>query len=350
MKNGANNDALRPRAGSAAAAISTDMTNDGRPKRGQVDNPCGRCWKEVKLLKEGLMCRICSQWYHFECIAEGVVTPAGIDMAEKFNLVYGKSNFMCTTCTKVVPTMNHEVKGLVKEIKQIRVEMKDLTTELHATKLELDAAKAERDLLKTKIEMMEANNNQVKEKMVGMEKEIESGMEQAIKEVTVEMTAEKREQEERASNIAIYGIKESEKDTAEEKKEDDVAAVRKIADELGIEVRGEVEAKYRAGKKVGDKPRPMIVRVANDEMREALLKKAHMLGRKDGWKSVYVQQDLTWKQREEAKAREQKLKDEENEKNEQAKNEGRTGGRYVRKGWGERRKVVWWWDTRESRS
>ena len=127
---------------------------------------------------------------------------------------------------------------------------------------------------------------------------------------------------------------------------DDVAAVMQIADELEVEIQGEVEAKYRAGKKVGDKPRPMIVRVANDETRQALLRKAHMLGRKPQWKSVYVQQDLTWKQREEAKKREQKLKEEEEEKNEQAKKDGRTGGRYIRKGWGEKRKVIWWWDTR----
>ena len=90
----------------------------------------------------------------------------------------------------------------------------------------------------------------------------------------------------------------------------------------------------------------MIVRVANSDTRNALLKQAHMLGRKEEWKAVYLLPDLTWKQREEARKREQKLKDEEDRMNEQAKNEGRTGGRYVRKGWGEKRKVIWWWDAR----
>ena len=67
-----------------------------------------------------------------------------------------------------------------------------------------------------------------------------------------------------------------------------------IADELGVEIKGEVEAKYRAGKRVGEKPRPMIVRVANNKTHNMLLKKAHMPGRKDQWKTVFIQQDLTF--------------------------------------------------------
>ena len=84
----------------------------------------------------------------------------------------------------------------------------------------------------------------------------------------------------------------------------------------------------------------MIVRVADDETRQALLKKAHLLGRKDEWRHVYVQRDLTFKQREAARKKEDELREEERQRNEEAKNEGRTGGRYVRKGWGEKRNVI----------
>ena len=261
------------------------MDKDGKAKRGQPTTPCGRCFKECKPLKEGMFCKVCTQWWHFTCVAEGiVVTPELIDMADKFNLVYADSNFMCHTCRKAAPTINQQAKELAKEVKEIRVEMKDLITEIKELHSELNAAKLERDLLKARLDSMESNNVQVKEKVVGMEKEIESGMEQALREAREEEAAEKREQEERASNIAVYGVEESSKTEAEEKKEDDVAAVRKIADELGIEIQGEVEARYRAGKKVGEKPRPMIVRVENDETRNALLKKAFMLGRKQQWK------------------------------------------------------------------
>ena len=144
----------------------------------------------------------------------------------------------------------------------------------------------------------------------------------------------------------IHGVPESEKPNGQERKEDDAATVKRIAEEIGVEIKGAVEAKFRAGQRRAEKPRPIIVKVTDGETRAALLRKAHLLKRKDGWKAVYVSPDLTFKQREEARKREDKLKEEEDEKNEEAKKEGRTGGRYVRRGWGENRKVVWWWDTR----
>ena len=42
-----------------------------------------------------------------------------------------------------------------------------------------------------------------------MEKEIESGMEQAKKEVKEEMSVEMKEQEKKATNIVVFGVKES---------------------------------------------------------------------------------------------------------------------------------------------
>ena len=59
-----------------------------------------------------------------------------------------------------------------------------------------------------------------------------------------------------------------------------------------------------------------------------------------------MSEDLTKKQREENSKREAKLRKEAEEKNEEAKNDGRTGGSYKVKGRGEGRRVVWWWDSR----
>ena len=51
--------------------------------------------------------------------------------------------------------------------------------------------------MKEKMERFEDNITQVKEKLISLEKEVESGMAKAVKEVKEEITSEKRDQEER---------------------------------------------------------------------------------------------------------------------------------------------------------
>ena len=97
-----------------------------------------------------------------------------------------------------------------------------------------------------------------------------------------------------------------------------------IAAEIGVAVEGEVDPRYRAGKKNGDgRPRPMIVRIEKDETRERLLANARRLARKEAWKKVFISPDMTYQQREQVKAEEKKLQEEVNKKTDESKNEGR---------------------------
>ena len=137
----------------------------------------------------------------------------------------------------------------------------------------------------------------------------------------------------------------SEKTELTEEKEEDTAVIWKIAEEIDVEIAREVEVLFRAGKKEGaTKPRPIIVKVHDDETREALKRKAYLLGRKNAWKGVFVAPDLTRKQREEARKKEAELREEADRLNEVAKNEGRTGGSHRVKTIKGERKVVWWED------
>ena len=72
-----------------------------------------------------------------------------------------------------------------------------------------------------------------------------------------------------------------------------------------------------------------------------------MLARATEWKGVFIWEDLTKKQREENSKREAELRMERDRMNDEAKNDGKTGGSYRIKGRGEGRRVVWWWDSRE---
>ena len=252
-----------------------------------------------------------------------------VDTFDKIKKLFGGSAFLCAICRKLAAKINKSVQEL----------------ELRMTKLEnqLRTAELERDALTAKVERIEGKADQVKEKVVGMEREIESGMEKAIIDAKEGMTAEMKEREERKENLVVYGMPESEREGAEERKEEDEEGVRRMARVVGVEEDDVVEVKFRAGRKVeSGKPRPIIVKVRDGETREKMLRNARELGRKEEWKKVFIGPDLTFKQREEAREEDKKLREEAERKSDEAKNEGRTGGRYVVVGQRGRRRIVWW--------
>ena len=141
-----------------------------------------------------------------------------------------------------------------------------------------------------------------------------------------DMKEEMREMEEKSGNIVVYGLKESAEPDAEKRTEEENAKVRKMAEQMRVELKGEVSMKWRCGKRSEDasaKPRPMIVKVDDDETRESLFRNARMLNRVDEWKGVFVSADMTYAQREEERKEVKKLREEAEAKTEAAKEEGK---------------------------
>ena len=82
------------------------------------------------------------------------------------------------------------------------------------------------------------------------------------------------------------------------------------------------------------------MRIGDDEARERILKDSRKLARSPAFRSVFVAQDLTWSQREEARREEKELRELAEKRTEEAKNEGKRG-RYLVVGQRGRRRVVW---------
>ena len=201
----------------------------------------------------------------------------------------------------------------------------------------------EKESLAQKVENMELKTNKVKEGLEGVEKEVMSGMERAKEEVKKDMGKEMKEREERSQNVVFYGLEESKAVDMEERVREEKEKVEEVVRAIGVVLREEVEAKFRAGKKMdgeGGKPRPLIVRIADDENRERMYRDARNLARIPALRSVFVAQDLTWAQREEARKEEKELRELAAKKTEEAKNEGK-GGKYLVVGQRGRRRVVW---------
>ena len=291
-------------------------------------DPCGKCGEKVTLAGKSLSCQVCEFWFHYECVPG--MTKEFFDNCKMTREFLGHSAFLCQVCRKVVAKFNRKMKDFEGEIKKLneRVNVLEL----------------EKESLAQKVENMEMKTDKVKEGLEGVEKEVVSGMEKAKEEVKQDMGREMKEREERSQNIVLYGLEEPTAQTTEERKKEEKRRVEEVVREIGVEANGEIEVKFRAGKKMegetGTRPRPLIVHVSDEETRERIFKGARNLSRVPAMKKVFVSPDLTWTQREEARKEEKQLKELADKKTEEAKNEGKSG-KWIMIGQRGKRRLVW---------
>ena len=293
----------------AAPAQTSDSPSVGRNNKApkKVRFPCGKC--DAEATGNVICCNSCEFWYHYACI-DGM-NKEYFDNCKKGYELLGHSAFLCKVCRKVLTVVKKSMKEMKEEIKGVKDKV--LVLEL------------EKEALAQKLEKIEMSSAKVNERVVGVEKEVATGMEKAKEEVKKDVRTEMTQREERGSNVVVYGLDETQDDDAaqwkvkEQKKVDDVIA------KMGVNVRGNVTVKFRAGKKRddGEKPRPVIVRVEDDETRVSIFRNAPRLSRMDETKKVYFAPDLTWQQREEERKNESALKEEATRKTDEAKNDGR---------------------------
>ena len=203
--------------------------------------------------------------------------------------------------------------------------MRDALDKIQKLEHRLVTADLERKCLTEKINGIESQNKQVSENVMRMETEVATGMGKAKEEVKGEMRDELKAREDIKDNIAIYGIEEPKGTDIEENRKQEVEKVKKMAAAMEVPMVGEIQIKYRAGKRGGDKPRPLIVKIDDAGTRDAMLAQAKRLARKDEWKRVFIAPDMTWKQREDARREEEKMKEDAAKKTEEALGLGKVG-------------------------
>ena len=299
----------------------TDRAERLRSTSSAKKNPCGKCQEECGS-GNAIVCGFCEFWYHSKCI-DGM-TPEFVKCCDAINKAYGGSSFLCAVCRKITGMLNRS--------------MKDMEAKIAAMETKLTIAGLERKCMTEKIENLEARNRQVGENVQKMEGEVASGMEKAKEEIKDEMRDEMKRREENKDKVVVYGLKEPTDADGKKRKSEDEDKVRKIAVEIGVDFKGEIRSSFRSGEKVGDRPRPLIVTIEDEETREGILTNARRLSGKEDWKRVFVGQALTWNQREEARKEEKKLKEEAEKKTtELAGGEGK----YIVVGQRGRRWVKW---------
>jgi hypothetical protein len=143
-----------------------------------------------------------------------------------------------------------------------------------------------------------------------MGEKLEEKIEEVVDRKLAELWEEQVEMEKRKCNLVIWNLKESAKTEIEEKKKDDLAAVKLLLSKVVELEEGDVVEPVRLGKgtQVGTRPRMLRVTVKSEDKKKEILRKAPELNAnvRDQAKRVYINPDYTQKQREQQK----KLRDE----------------------------------------
>ena len=272
-------------------APSTDSPTTAKTKTTKkVKFPCGKCDSEAT--GNAVCCNSCELWFHFACV-DGM-NKEYFDNCKKMFDLNGYSAFLCKICRKVIT-------ALKRSMKEMRDEMKGMADKIVVLELE-------KETLAQKVEKIEMKAERANERVEGVEKEVMTGMEKAKAEVKEDVRSEMTLREERTDRFAIYGLEETKEEDSAKWREMEQRKVEELIRKMGIQ--GKIEVKHRAGKQreEGAKPRPVIVKAEDDEMREKVLRNAKKLSTMEETKRVYIAPDLTPQQREEDRKKEASLK------------------------------------------
>ena len=146
-------------------------------------------------------------------------------------------------------------------------------------------------------------NSEKLEEMMKEVKETEVSIEKKIKDEVGMYLDNKEEKERKKQNIIIHRLAETE-EKEEDQKAKDKEEVKKIIQTTNPELLSELENILkenknitRLGKKNADRPRPLKIVLADEEMKKDVLKKCKNLKNSD-YKHISVQEDLTREEQE----------------------------------------------------
>lgn len=105
------------------------------------------------------------------------------------------------------------------------------------------------------------------------------------------------DKEKRKANVVVHNLPEQVEGTVTEKCEkDSTSFVTMIKSEMKINAT--VSKSFRAGKKLNDKPRLLIITLDNPAVKQDILRYAPQLRHSDQYSNIYITPDLTQKERE----------------------------------------------------
>ena len=109
------------------------------------------------------------------------------------------------------------------------------------------------------------------------------------------ITSEIRDQEKKKSNVVIFGMRESEKEKAEERKKEDEDGVSCLLQQIGVKANVTIKRVTRYSKNKSDPTKtPIVVVELNDEReRNKVLYVSKKLRDSEHTRNIYINADMT---------------------------------------------------------
>ena len=252
-----------------------------------MSTKCPTCTRVVKASEKGTQCSICDRWFHNICQN---LTP------DEYKALQGNNtriHWYCDSCQVGATSLYKKVLSLEVASKKMETKIGKLEEKIDGkpSKEEVDtqiAAKLD-EVLETKVE------ESIDEKMQGIEN-INS------ETICTKVVTEISERENRANNIIMHGIDESNEEDGADRTREDWETIKQVLTEIGIEEQpGDQTMMKRLGERTEDKKRPILISLKDKRTKQEIITKARKLKDSEKFKQVGISHDLTKIQREELK-------------------------------------------------
>ena len=263
------------------------------------EDRCGVCNIKVRENDNALSCDTCEIWYHIGCI--------GVEKHnyEKMKILGDGIDWNCKECKTKKKNLKNELRKLKDENFALRLENEELRKELNDRMTNIEK----------KIESIEGEKQRR-----GLDDSTGISSEALIRQVTenvLEAVKEEEEKKKKINNLILYEVQESQKESGQDREEDDKEKCKKIfANGLGMNGVN-IEKVVRLGKRYNRdeevqrlRPRPMLVKLSTKEEKFDILKNAKNLARTQDevMKKVIITPDRTKKEQEKDKELRNELK------------------------------------------
>ena len=254
------------------------------------------CNKTIKVTEKFMQCEKCKGFLHLLCSG---ITEAVYDAATN-DLVMDRFIYCCDDCRSDARTSIESMQIVEKKFKIVDKKMEDLKTEME------ERIKKIEQLDRKQIEV----SSSVEEKINTIQK---YSSRVSVLEKKAETFEESNEKKRRVNNLVFYNIPESKSDVAKERFVHDCSLVKKMFEDRNLTLTlKEIGNIFRLGKRKedDDRPRPILVRFSNEDIKTNVLKYCRDLKLKINNEcfAIHYSFDLTRKERLERKTLVDELK------------------------------------------
>ena len=210
---------------------------------------CRECNKEIRTKGQGVQypsrgttCQSCFEDIHFKC------DGTSQDIVAKFD----KDNgwlfwvYKCKSC-----------KSLVKNISEFMLEMR---TAMESLKTRIGKLESDRDAMSQEIESLKTENKVLRERL-----DKTNDRTSTVSGILYEMDERKR----RKDNIVLFDVNESQSESSQTRKGDDLLEASRVLAKAGLTVNNIVLI-YRIGPKDDDKRRPLCLTLKEADVKVTL--------------------------------------------------------------------------------